>query len=287
MKMGKVISGSNAIQELEGGIGRQLEEWTSALLFSMSQVMELTGITPSVAATTINNPDKGLGVTEYEADATSHALYPLRNAIINFKDKAAKCIAMKTLLTIRYDEYTKDYYTKVIGRDGVEAIIAMGDTTLEELAIYLESYPTRAEKQELLMMVDSALKVGKDGQVRISTSDALYITDMINKDQLKVARWYLALSEERAVERYDQRQMASMEANGQVQIQSAQAAAMAELQKEQQLAPLRLQEYAAKANIDLQKEQKLLELKGDQKLEQISLEATMEAQLGVEVKGSV
>jgi regulator of protease activity HflC (stomatin/prohibitin superfamily) len=163
----------------------------------------------------------------------------------------------------------------------------VGQTTLENLSITLESLPNEGMKQMAVQMVMQSLNAGKSGQRGITTSDSIFILDLIEKGQIKLASLYLSIAEEREFEKQMEQQRAMQQENAQVQIQSAQAAEQAKVQAEQAKAQIEIQKHAAITNIDLQKEEQLQRLKGEQKLEQITLEATLEATLGVEVTGTV
>jgi len=287
MQMGKVIGGSDAIQEREGGIGRQLDEWLTAIQFDLMQIMDFSGITPTMAASPSESPDKLKGVMQMEVEATNNALFPLRNAIMRYKEKAAKSAIMKSLVNIKYDPKIKEYYTKIIGADRMRAIEALDQTTLEDLTITLEAQPSDSEKQMLLQRLETALQVGKDGAARITTSDYLYIHELIKNDNLRQAGVYLAYSEARAAKRDAEIGQAQIQANTQAQIQSSQAAIDAEIMKEKELASVRINEMRAKYELELQKEMKIVQLKNEGVLDQIALEASLEARTGVEITGKV
>jgi len=287
MMQGKVITQANAIQELEGGIGQQLGEWLTALQDDMNRAMQYSGISELLIAGAALNAEKGLGVSQIEVDATNHALYPLKEGLRRWKEKAAKCTVMKTLLNIKYDDDCRAYWAGVIGEEKVRAIMDVGQTTLENLSITLESLPNEGMKQMAVQMVMQSLNAGKSGQRGITTSDSIFILDLIEKGQIKLASLYLSIAEEREFEKQMEQQRAMQQENAQVQIQSAQAAEQAKVQAEQAKAQIEIQKHAAITNIDLQKEEQLQRLKGEQKLEQITLEATLEATLGVEITGTV
>lgn len=284
---GKVVSGENSIRELEGGIGKQLEEWILAYTNDYERALELSGISRMMIGGLSANNEKGLGVSQLEIDATNHALFPLKEGLRRWKEKAAKAIVMKTLVNIQFDDKCREYWTKVIGEEKVAAILDMGQTTLEELNISLESLPTDAMIQDVKMAAMQSMNAGKNGQRGMSVSDYMYVLQLLDKKEIKLATWYMAVSEERAAMQKTQAETAMQAQNAQMMAQSAQQAEMAKVQSAQQLAQIEIQKHAAITNIDLMKEERIQKLKGEQELEQIRLEAVLESQLGTEVNGKV
>lgn len=298
IQQGKVITSQGAIQELDGGIGPQLMEWITCYQDDMQNAMRLSGISQALMGGSAINPEKGLGVTEFEIDATNHALYPLREGLKQYKDKAAKAIVLKTIVAIRNDKTSEEYWRGAIGDAKVDAILAVGNTTLEELSITLESTPSEGMKAKIQQMAEISAAAGRDGRRGISNSDYIYVLNLLDQDELKLAQLYLAMAEEREWEKTLTAQRQMQQENGQIQTQSAIQIEQAKVQSEQTLVQLRVQEYAAKANIDVQKETRIQAvkndgqyalqiLKGEQTLEEISLEGLIEQQTGAEITGKV
>jgi hypothetical protein len=287
IEMGKVISGSDAIIEREGGIGRQLEEWLTAIAFDLNQIMDFSGITPTMAASPSQSDDKLKGVMQMEIESTNNALYPIKSALVKFKEKAAKAAIMKTLVNIKYDAKAEEYYTKIIGQDRMNAIKQLDQTTLDDLTIVLEALPNTTEKQMMLDKLEKALQVGRDGKGRLSTAEYFQIEQLMRKDKLKEAAAFLALSEERALKREAEAAQGQIQANAEAQMQSNQMAIQGEIQKETILTELRIKEKVATINAELMKEERVQKLKNEGVLEQITLEATLEATTGKEITGKV
>jgi len=298
MVMGKVVTGASSIQELEGGLGKQAAEWTNMLEYYLMKILDVAGITQALAASPNVSSEKGLGVSQLEVDATNNALFPLKDAMVKFKEKAARVVIAKTILNIRFDQKCREYYEGIIGRERIEAILSVGDTTLEQLAIKLEALPSQAEKMQIIQSANESKKVGKSGGTGITESDYQFIVQLITQDQVKLAAWYLSLSEERQAQRKALEAAAMLQEQSAAQAQAAIQVEQAKMQAAQMLAQVDVQTYAAKANVDLMKEMKLKQLegqiktdieliKGEQILEQIQLEATLEAQYGNEISGKV
>jgi hypothetical protein len=262
------------------------------------KILDVAGITQALAASPNVSSEKGLGVSQLEVDATNNALYPLKDAMVKFKEKAARVVIAKTILNIRFDKKCREYYEGIIGRERIEAILSVGDTTLEQLAIKLEALPSQAEKMQIIQSANESKKVGKSGGTGITESDYQFIVQLITQDQVKLAAWYLSLSEERQAQRKALEAAAMLQEQSAAQAQAAIQVEQAKMQAAQMLAQVDVQTYAAKANVDLMKEMKLKQLegqiktdieliKGEQILEQIQLEATLEAQYGNEISGKV
>lgn len=287
MQQGKVVTGENSIRELEGGIGPQLQEWITCFIHDYERALELSGISRIMMGGKSINSEKGLGISELEISATNHALYPLKEGLRKWKEKAAKAIVMKTLVNIQFDEKCRDYWTKVIGEEKVAAIIDMGQTTLEELNISLESLPNDQMVQDVKMAAMQSMNAGKNGQRGMSVSDYMYVLQLLDKREIKLATWYMAVSEERAAKQKLESETAMQQQNAAMMAQAAQQAEMAKVQSAQQLAQIEVQKHAAISNIDLMKEEKIQRLKGQQTLEQIQLEGVLESRFNTEITGRI
>lgn len=275
--------GYNAINELPGGIGPQLQEWLTCWQDDMNRVMDLAGITPAMAAMPTENPDKGLGVSQIEVDATNHALYPLKKALMRFKEKAAKKIVLKSRTNMHFDKDVKKYYEHIIGEERMNALNAFEDLTLEQLGITMTSAPTTERKRIILQAATESMKAGKSGMIGITMSDFLFIEKELEKGNEEFASWYLNLSEERSRKRMEEEKIRAIQITAQEQQKSAlmaqEAKARAEATLEQIKTGRMLSEYQQKALLE--------DLKHQHRMAELAQEGTLEKQKEVEISGNL
>ena len=118
---------------------------------------------------------------------------------------------------------------------------------MHEFGIFLELEPEEEQKQILEKNIQIALQGGQ-----ISLEDAIDIRQISN---IKLANQYLKLSQKKKRERDQQAQQANIQAQAQANAQSAEQAALAELQKQQALTQEKVNLEQAKSQFEIQRMQ--------------------------------
>lgn len=280
-------TGASALAELDNGIGKQLEEWITYLRWVETQLRATVGLTETASATPNGTPDKLVGLGQLELDATNNALYSIRNAVIKFKEKMAYKLVAKARILIEADKKSASYYEDYLGSIYYKAVKDIEDLTLNGIGIKLKSTPTVQQVQEIMMLVAESLKAGKNGMIGINTADALLVSNTLRDGEIELAQWYLELAEERARVKNKEAQMRMSEQNGQIQIQSAQAATESKAQLEQVLANLRMQENTKEIADKLEAELAKEEVLHQYRMKELSLEGSIQASTGRDVKGRI
>jgi len=99
---------------------------------------------------------------------------------------------------LRYDEYSRKQYEKVIGSGGIEAIRIAQDTPAE-LGIKLQARPSLQEKIDLLKAAEIAMQPGRDGIRGITYDDYTYVVERLHAGgNIKEIRLYLNQARKRA-----------------------------------------------------------------------------------------
>ena len=138
----------------------------------------------------------------------------------------------------------------------------------------------------------------KDGAVLLSPSSVERVAQMLKNGDVDEALWFMATEETEARQREEQHAQMMLQQTIQGQQQSALMTEQAKRETAMQLAQIEVMKQREMANMELMKEQQLAKmkadanyqvelLKGKQVLEQIQLEATLEAQMGNEITGRV
>jgi hypothetical protein len=124
---------------------------------------------------------------------------------------------------------------------------------LYDFGIYLEIEPDEEEKQVLEQNIQMALQ-----QQQISLPDAIDIREIKN---LKLANKLLKLKQEQKQEADNKQQQAMIKSQADANAQTAERAAMAEVQKQQAIAQTTMQLEQSKVQFELEKIQKEGEIK--------------------------
>jgi hypothetical protein len=275
--------GNMPIAELPGGIGPQLEEWLTCWQDDMNRIMDLAGVTPTMAAMPTTPTEKGLGVSEMEVDATNHALFPLKKAIMRLKEKAAKKAILKTRTNMKFDKEVHKYYSSLLGDEKIAALDSFEDLTLEQIGIKLISTPTNTRKSQILQAALQSMQAGKNGVIGITLADYLFIEKELESDNDEFAAWYMTIAEERQRKVKMEESMQQQQMNAQLQAQSAQQAAEAKAAAQQAL------EQMKQASIMTEYQQKALleEIKHNHRMAELAQEGTLEKQKNVEISGNL
>jgi hypothetical protein len=124
---------------------------------------------------------------------------------------------------------------------------------MHEFGIFLELEPEEEEKQMLEKNIQIALQAGQ-----IGLEDAIDIRQISN---IKLANQYLKLSQKKKRERDQEAQQANIQAQAQANAQSAEQAAMAEVQKQQALTQEKVSIEQAKSQFEIQRMQTEAQIK--------------------------
>jgi hypothetical protein len=236
-----------------------------------------------------------------EADyvAGNHANWPLRESERQFKQKLGERIIHQARIDIEYDSKIREFYESVIGKNMVDALDDIEGLSLDQLAISCKVLPNQKEKSAILQRaIQMSQMPTKDGAVLLSPSSVERVAQMLKNGDIDEALWFMATEETEAREREERHAQMMMQQTIQGQQQSALVAEEAKRETAMQLAQIEIMKQREMANMELMKEQQLAKikadanyqvqlLKGKQALEEINLEATLEAQYGNEITGRV
>jgi hypothetical protein len=181
----------------------------------------------------------------------------------------------------------------------INALDDIEGLSLDQLAITCKVLPNEKEKSAILQRAMQMSQMPtKDGAVLLSPSSVERVAQLLKNGDVDEALWFMATEETEARQREEQHAQMMMQQTIQGQQQSALMTEEAKRQTAMQLAEIEIMKQREMANMELMKEQQMAKikadsnyqvqlLKGKQILEQIQLEATLEAQMGNEITGRV
>lgn len=265
--------GGAPITETEGGIGRQLQEFTALMEYDLNMIRQQTGMN-EVIDSSAQNPNLPVGTSKLAVEAANNALQPIYSGYVSVKESAAKKIALR--YQIKAADGNIKGYLPSLGGNVVKVFEITKDVSFEDYAIKIQMKPTDEMKAAIRLTVQKAVQLGpKNGG--ISDSDALYIEDRIENGNLKYARLFLAYKERKYQKDAEKMQSDNMAANG----QNMQAQEQMKAQASMQL--LQLQQQGEQQKIVTESQARIEEdkLKHQYKLEEIH------AQGQVQIAGKV
>lgn len=287
------------LQENENGLGVQGREWVEQIANIQMEIRDLMGIPDSMSAAPDQSAERLVGVMEQDYIAGNNANWLLRDTERDFKKKLSERIILYARTCIQYDPTVREYYESIFGKDMIEALNEVEGLSLDQIATSTEVIPNEKKKdaiyQDALMLSQKTLANG----TQLLTASALgRIRQLLENDDIKEALWFMAQEEENSRKMDEERAVRMSQMNGHVQMQSLQTSEQLKLQAALQMAKIEIMKEREKANFEMLKEQEIAKikadsayqvqvLKGEQALDEITLEATLEAQTGNEITGRI
>ncbi len=249
---GELNRGKVPVQELSSSSGQgKISSLINTYQYYLQMIRDVTGLNEARDG---SNPDKNalVGLQKLAAAqsnvATRHilqaSLYLTLRTCENISLRVADMLAFP-LTKASLDSSVSIYNSKVLEE--------MATLNLHDFGIYLELEPEEEDKAKLEQNIQVALQSGQ-----IFLEDAI---DIRNVSNLKLANQMLKFRRLKKQEDDQAAQQANIQAQGQANAQASQAAAMAEVQKQQALAETKIQIEQAKSQFEIQKMQQEAELK--------------------------
>jgi hypothetical protein len=294
---GKYIS--QPLTEMDNGLGPQGQEWLAQIANLQMMIKDIMGIPDAMAASPDQSAERLVGVMEADYIAGNHANWPLRESERQFKQKVGERIIHQARIDIEYDPKIKEFYQSLIGKTMINALDDIEGLSLDQLAIYCKVLPNEKEKSSILQRAIQMSQIPtKDGSVLLSPSSVERVAQLLKNGDVDEALWFMATEETIALNREQENAQMMMQQTIQGQQQSAIMTEEAKRQTMMQKMQMDLAKHREMANMDMIKEQEIQKikadsnyqvqlLKGKQVLDQITLEATLESELGNEITGIV
>lgn len=203
-------AGSRPIQELQGGIGNQLQEFISIMQTNTEAIREITGIN-RIADASSPNPEQSVGGSEIAMAATNNALRPIYSAYLTTKERTAKNISLRLQLLIKNDKEAYKGYMPVLGSLGVQIISVGADVVDADYFIKYEAKPTDKRKETILAAATAAMNPDRDGVIGIELPDFLMIERLLESGSLKYAEAFLNYKSKKNKERQQRLQAENMQ----------------------------------------------------------------------------
>jgi len=230
---------------------QNLEQYTSQLAYFNNLTLDIAGIPQILAATPTQSQDKAVRIGELEVISACHALFPQKLGFQKYKNFAAEVILNQIRMDIRFDvNGARKQYAGCLTPEQMEAVLAVKDLSMDELSITLKALPNLKQKQEIKAMLLESSRAGtRDGMVKLTESDLMYLFRLVDDDQVELAEMYASMVIDERLAAYDAKQQQSIAAQAEANTKSA---ADIEMMKQQTL--------ELKNNLETMQKQQLLML---------------------------
>lgn len=219
------VINNRVITELRGGVSDAFRSLIEVWQFKKQQIYEVVGINPYMDPSA-SPKDVGLGVQDNAIQATNDSLRPLFNAHLKLIEQLAKETALMVQDCLEYDN---EAFINAIGTQSTKVLEIGKKLAMVQQGIKIELLPDDREKADIVQF----LQLGVQNQT-LNASDAFKIKQVMKQDA-KLASKLLVFLEDKNRKAAEAASAALQQQNGDIQIQSAQAAEQAKTEAAAQL----------------------------------------------------
>ena len=241
---GEFNNGRVPIQELRASGGNQkIASLIQSYNYYLQMMRDVTGLNEARDGSA---PDKNalVGLQKLAAANSNTATRHILQGGLYLTLKTAEAVSLRIADVLEYSS-TKNSLIETLGRFNVGTLEEMAELHMHDFGIFLELAPDEEEKQLLENNIQMAIT-----QKQIELEDAIDVREIKN---LKLANQLLKLRRKQKFQRDRQIQMENIQAQTQSNAQAAQAAAAADMQKQQGIAQSKVQIAEAQTQFDIQK----------------------------------
>jgi hypothetical protein len=249
---GDMNPGKVPIQEITSGSGgNKLQALIGTYNYYLQMIRDTTGLNEARDGSV---PDKNalVGIQKIAAANSNTATRHVLQAGLFLTSEMAECLSLRISDVLEYSP-TKDAFIHAIGSHNVATLEEISSLHLYDFGIFIELQPDEEEKAMLENNIQMALQ-----QKNIELEDAIDLREIKN---IKLANQLLKIRRKKKQEADRKLQMENIQAQSQSNAQAAQAAAQAEIQKNQALTQSKAQLAQIQAQIDIDKLQQEVEAK--------------------------
>tara|TARA_R110000796_G_scaffold76040_1_gene170166 strand:+ start:1011 stop:3404 length:2394 start_codon:yes stop_codon:yes gene_type:complete len=258
--------GKIPIQELQTGSGgAKINSLIQTYQYYLQMIRDVTGLNEARDA---SNPDKNslVGLQKLAAANSNVATRHILQGSLYLTLRMCENISLRVADSLQFP-LTKDALQSSISNYNVGTLDELAELNIHDFGIFIELTPDDEEKAVLEQNIQIALKTQS-----IFLEDAIDIREVKN---LKLANQLLKFRRKKKQERDEKIKLENIQAQAQANAQTAEKAALAEMQKQQALAETTLQIETGKSQLEIQK----MQLDAEIKKQMMELQYTFDMQL--------
>ena len=258
--------GKIPIQELQTGSGgAKINSLIQTYQYYLQMIRDVTGLNEARDA---SNPDKNslVGLQKLAAANSNVATRHILQGSLYLTLRMCENISLRIADSLQFP-LTKDALQSSISNYNVGTLDELAELNIHDFGIFIELTPDDEEKAVLEQNIQIALKTQS-----IFLEDAIDIREVKN---LKLANQLLKFRRKKKQERDEKIKLDNIQAQAQANAQTAEKAALAEMQKQQALAETTLQIENGKSQLEIQK----MQLDAEIKKQMMELQYTFDMQL--------
>ena len=248
---GDLNRGKVPIQELQTGSGgAKIQSLIQTYQYYLQMIRDVTGLNEARDGST---PDKNalVGLQKLAAANSNTATRHLMQAMLYLTSRTCENVSLRIADSLEFP-FTRQALENSISRYNVATLDELTDLNIHDFGIFLELEPDEEEKQVLEQNIQIALKSGG-----IDLEDAIDLREIKN---IKLANQMLKQRRKAKQKRDQQAAQANIQAQAQANAETAEKAALAEMQKQQALAETEVQVEQAKSQFEINQMQQKAEI---------------------------
>ncbi len=234
------------IEELDNGIGNEAVQYFNIITNNIQLLRDILGFNEITDGST-PDPRTLNGVAKYASESTNNSLDFIKRAERELLEKL--CYALTLRIQDSAENGAIEGYIRALGSSSVQFFKLDPNTSAHECGLVITQKPTEFEKEKFAQRVNLAIQSGQ-----ITLADAIMLENLEN---MKYAEVMLAYKIKQNEEDKQKRAMEQQQMNGQIQMQSAQAAEAAK----QQTLQMEIQLKSQYLQLEKQLESQLLAMK--------------------------
>jgi hypothetical protein len=251
--------GKVPIQELQSSSGgNKMQSLIQTYQYYLQMIRDVTGLNEARDAST-PDPDSLVGLQKLAAANSNTATRHILQGSLYLTLKTCENISLRAADALMFP-LTKMSLQNSISNYNMETLQELSKLSIHDFGIFIDLEPDEEEKQMLEQNIQVALQQGG-----IDLEDAI---DIRNINNLKLANELLKKRRQEKQKLEQQQKQQMIEAQAQANAQASEAAAMAEVQKNQALNETNIQFEQAKSQFEIQKMQTENELRKELMAEQ-------------------
>jgi len=249
---GDMNPGKVPIQEITSGSGgNKMQALIGNYNYYLQMIRDCTGLNEARDG---SMPDKNalVGIQKIAAANSNTATRHILQSGLFLTAEVAECLSLRISDVIEYSP-TKDAFIQALGAHNVATLEDIKDLHLYDFGIFISLQPDEEEKAILENNIQMALQ-----QQSIDLEDAIDLREIKN---IKLANQLLKIRRKKKEEKDRKLQLENIQAQTKSNTQAAQAAAQAEIQKNQALNTGKAELMQMESQMDAQKMQQEVEAK--------------------------
>ena len=269
---GELNRGKIPVQELSSSSGQaKIQSLIGTYQYYLQMIRDVTGLNEARDGSAPSK-DALVGLQKIAANASNIATKHVLDSLLYLTVRTCENISLKVADVIE-NPLTENALTNAISTFNTKTLEELMNLQLHDFGIYLELEPEEEEKALLEQNIQVALQTQA-----IQLSDAIDIRQIKN---IKLANQFLKLRQTQKIKREQEQQQRNIQAQAQANAESAEKAAMYEVQKQQALTAEKVSIEQAKSQFEIQRMQTEAQIKRELMAEEFQYNIQLaQAQMG-------